>query len=100
MGKGTVKLRSENATAEDVLLIENMNHNLLSVSQMCDQGCTILFNSWKYEISREKSGRLVVTATRTPNDIYTLDEIGKEGYFLAKEDESWLWQRRDGTYKL
>ena len=36
MGKGTVSLGSKDALAKSVLLIENMNHNLLSVIQMCD----------------------------------------------------------------
>ena len=38
LGKGTITLGSKNATTKDVLLIENMRHNLLSVSQMCNQG--------------------------------------------------------------
>ena len=31
-----VTLGSKNALAKDVLLVENMNHNMLSVGQMCD----------------------------------------------------------------
>ena len=45
IGVGTVTLGSMNALAKDVLLVENMNHNLLSVGKMCDQGHTMLFNS-------------------------------------------------------
>ena len=45
LGKGTVKLGSKNSMAENVLLVDNMKHNLLSVSQMCDQGHELLFNS-------------------------------------------------------
>jgi hypothetical protein len=37
IGKGTIKLRSKDATVENVLLVEDMKHNLISVSQMCDQ---------------------------------------------------------------
>ena len=36
IGKGTINLGSKDAKAENVLLVENMKHNLLSVSQMCD----------------------------------------------------------------
>jgi hypothetical protein len=32
IGKGTVKLGSKDATAENVLLVKNMKHNLLSFS--------------------------------------------------------------------
>ena len=85
-----VKLGGKDAKAEDVLLIENINHSLLSVSQICDQGHTLLFDSKKCEIRREKPIKIVATSTRTPNDIYTLDETIGKGCFLEKEDESWL----------
>lgn len=45
MGKGTVQLNNKNQMAKDVLLIDNMKHNLLSVSQMCDQGDVLTFIS-------------------------------------------------------
>jgi hypothetical protein len=78
IGKGTIKIGSKNAMAENVLLVENMKHNMLSVSQMCDQGHTLLFNSNKCEIRKEGSGRLVAKTIRTPNNIYILNETGKE----------------------
>jgi hypothetical protein len=37
IGKGIVNLGSKDAMVENVLLVENMKHNMLSVSQMCDQ---------------------------------------------------------------
>ena len=40
LGKGTVSLGSKDALAKNVLLIENMKHNMLSVRYMCDQGHT------------------------------------------------------------
>jgi hypothetical protein len=45
--KGTVKLRSKDATIENVLLVEDMKHNILSVSQMCDQEHRLVFDSEK-----------------------------------------------------
>ena len=44
LGKGTVKLGSKISLAENVLLVDNMKYNLLSVSQMCDQGHELLVN--------------------------------------------------------
>ena len=73
-----------------------MKHNLLSVSQMCDQGHVLTFTSKDCKIQREDSGKLVATASRTQNNIYILDEINRERCFLGKEDESWLWHRRMG----
>jgi hypothetical protein len=96
IGKDIVKLGSKDAIAENVLLVKNMKHNLLSVSQMCDQGNTLLFDSKKCEIRKEGLGKLVATTLRTPNNIYILNEIGKERCFLGKENESWFWNKRMG----
>ena len=73
-----------------------MKHNLLSVIQMCDQGHVLVFSSKECEIRKEGSNRLVTTSTRTPNNIYILNDIGKESCCLEKEDESWIWHKRMG----
>ena len=73
LGKGTITLGNKDATTKNVLLIENMKHNLLSVSQMFHQGHVLMFTSKDCKIRREDSGKLVVTASRTPNNIYMLD---------------------------
>jgi hypothetical protein len=70
-----------------------MKHNILSVTQMCDQGHKFTFDSQKCEIRREGSRKLVGTTARTSNDIYVLSEIGNENCWLGKEDESWLWNK-------
>jgi hypothetical protein len=73
-----------------------MKHNFLSVSQICDQGHKVTFDSQKCEIRKEGSGKLVATDARTSSNIYVLSEIGNEKCFLGKEDESWLWHGRMG----
>jgi hypothetical protein len=49
-----------------------------------------VFHSEKCEIRKEGSGKLVATAIRTPNNIYVLNEIGKERCLLEKENEIWI----------
>jgi hypothetical protein len=44
----------------------------------------------------EGLGKLVATTARTPSNIYVLNEIGKETFFLGKEDEVWIWHKRMG----
>jgi hypothetical protein len=89
--KCTVRLGSKYAMEKNVLLVENMKHNMLSVIQMCDQGHTLLFDSKKCEIRKEGSCKLVVKTINTPNNIYILNEIEKEKCFLGRENERWLW---------
>ena len=65
IGKGTIQIRNKNEKEKNVLLVEDMKHNLLSVSQMCDQGHNVTFDSQKCEIRKEGSGKLVATAAKT-----------------------------------
>jgi hypothetical protein len=44
IGKGTVKIGNKNTKVENVLLVEDMKHNILSVSQMCHK---VTFHSKK-----------------------------------------------------
>ena len=59
-GKGTISLGNER-TIENVLFVEDLKHNFINVSQMCDQGHFPTFNSQECEIRKERSSRLVAT---------------------------------------
>jgi hypothetical protein len=96
IGKGIVRIGNKNTKAENVLLLEYMKHNILSVSQMCDQGHKVTFDSQKCKIRKEGSEKLITTVARTSSNIYVLSEIGNEKCFLGKEDESCLWNKRMG----
>jgi hypothetical protein len=88
VGRGTVCLNKD-IMAENVLLVENTEHNLLSVSQTCDKGHLMIFDSKQCQIRDVKTNQLVGTTTRTSNNIYILDEKD-ENCYLGHEDESWL----------
>ena len=72
LGKETINIGSENVKEGKVLLVEYLKHNLPSVSKICDQGYTPMFDSRKCKIRENNSGRLVAIATRRPNNIYIL----------------------------
>jgi hypothetical protein len=44
IGRGTIKLGIKDAMEKNVLLVEDMKHYLVSLSQMCDQGHTLKFD--------------------------------------------------------
>jgi hypothetical protein len=88
IGKGTVRIGNKNAKEKNVVLVEDMKHNLLSVSHMCEQGHKVTFYSQKCEIRKEGLGKLIATAGRTSSNIYVLSEIGNENCCLGKENES------------
>ena len=90
LGKGTVSPGNNKAKAENVLLVENIKPNLLSVSQTCDQGHILTFDSHKFETRREDTRKLVAVALRTSTNVYILDMEGEEKCCLGKENEIWL----------
>jgi hypothetical protein len=96
IGEGTIRIGKKNKKEKNVLLVEYMKHNILSVSQMCDRGHKVTFDSQKCEIRREGSWKLVGTTARTSSNIYVLSEIGNEKCCLEKKDESCLWHIRMG----
>jgi len=56
----------------------------------------ITFDSQGCEIRKKGSGRLVENAYRTSNNVYILNEIKEEKWYVGNIDESWLWNRRMG----
>jgi hypothetical protein len=95
-GKSIVRIGNKDIKGKNVLLLEDMKHNILSVSQMCDQGHKLMSDSHKCEIRKAGSGKLVATVVRTSSNKYVLSEIGNEKCFLGKEYEFWLWHIRMG----
>jgi hypothetical protein len=94
-GKGMVSLSNGKGKAQDVLLVDGMKHNFLSVSQMCDRGCEVVFTSKDCNIKSVNSRQVVAKGIRTNNNVYVLKEDRAE-WHLSKHDEIWLWHRRLG----
>ena len=98
IGKGTVGNSSFPSLIEDVLLVENLNYNLLSVSQLCDKGFKVVFETSKCSIIDSFSGKTIFNGSRFEN-IFTIDVSLAENVdkcFVSISNESWLWHRRLG----
>jgi hypothetical protein len=94
-GKGMVSLSNGKGKAQDVLHVDGLKHNLLSVIQMCDKGFEVVFTSKDCKIKSVTSGQVVAKGIRTKNNVYVLKE-NREECHLCRHDESWLWHRRLG----
>jgi hypothetical protein len=81
-----INIGSKDTKEGNVLLVEDMKQNILSVIQMCDQGHKLVFDSQKCDIIKAYSRRVVVIDVRTTSNIYVLSEIRKEKCCLGKED--------------
>jgi hypothetical protein len=71
-GKGMVSLSNGKGKAQDVLLVDGLKHNLLSVSQMCDIGFEVVFTSKDCKIKFVTLGEVVAKGIRTENNVYVL----------------------------
>jgi hypothetical protein len=71
-GKGMVSLSNGKGKSQDVLLVDGLKHNFLSVSQMCDRGCEVVFTSKDCKIKSVNSGQVVAKGIRTNNNVYVL----------------------------
>lgn len=49
-GKGTVSLNNGRGKAQDVLFVEGLKHNLLSISEMCDKCSDVIFRAQDCEV--------------------------------------------------
>jgi hypothetical protein len=94
-GKGMVILSNGKRKAHYVFFVDVLKHNLLSVSQVCDRGCKVVFSSKYCKIQSVNLGLLIAKGIRTKNNVYVLKEE-KEECHLTKYDESWLWNRSLG----
>jgi len=85
----------EKVKAGNVMYVDGLEHSLLSVSQMCDQGNEVIFPSNGYIVHEVDIGEIVIKGIRTTNNLYIL-KGGQQQCYLRKNDEHWLWHRRLG----
>ena len=80
---------------KNVLLVEGLKHNLISISQLCDKGFKVTFEPNNCLIY-DACGSIVLIGKRV-NNIYLLDLHHASfiiHFLLIKEDDTWLWHRR------
>ena len=70
-GKGSIFLKQK-VKDGNVMYVDGLKHNLLSVSQMCDQGNEVVFRSNGCVVHELDIGETVIKCTRTPNNLYIL----------------------------
>ncbi|KAH9792587.1 Integrase catalytic domain-containing protein [Citrus sinensis] len=83
---------------ENVCLVENLKHNLISISQLCDKGYKVIFDKLSCVIENSCDGKTLFVGNRCGN-VYIIDiECAStlDKCFSALHDDCWLWHRRLG----
>ena len=78
---------------ENVLLVDGLKHNLLSVSQLCDKGNRVIFEPKECFVTHIKENKVIFKGERV-NNVYTIDlsSLTNQGVecFIAFKDDSWM----------
>ena len=74
----------------DVMLVEGLTHNLLSISQFHDQGYKVVFEPSCCIIKDSTSDKIILTTKRHDNTyVLYLDDI-----LACFVDEMWMWHKK------
>jgi hypothetical protein len=102
LGLGKVVI-SQNVTMEDVMLIETLSYNLLSIAQLANMGFATFFDVGIVVILWSKSLKVAFVG-HVKNGLYVIDfseRVTKAATCLmAKVDVGWLWHRRLGHVNM
>ncbi|KAH9651322.1 Integrase catalytic domain-containing protein [Citrus sinensis] len=83
---------------ENVCFVENLKHNLISISQLCDKGYKVIFDKFSCVIENSCDGKTLFVGNRCGN-VYIIDiECAStlDKCFSTLHDDCWLWHRRLG----
>ena len=62
----------ESPSIENVFYVQGLQHNLMSVSQLCDNGYDVLFTKSKCLLREENTSKIVYEGKRVKN-LYTVN---------------------------
>jgi len=86
---------------KDVLFIEGLKHNLLSIGQLCHKGLKVIFESDYCTIHQKNSKEIALKGMRH-NNIYLIDldyaSSSNITCLVAKEENPWLWHKKGSSY--
>src|SRR3954463_13889836 len=102
IGSGTIST-GNSPSISNVLLVERLAHNLLSISQLSDNGYDIIFNQKSCKAISQKDGSILFTGKRK-NNIYKIDlqdlKNQRVTCLMSVSEEQWVWHRRLGHVSL
>jgi len=101
IGGGMVSLKPT-MSINNVLLVNGLKYNLLSVSQLCDSENSVVFNRDQCIVNNSNRTRLFVANRR--GNLYKIEmsELSdqKVSYLMTLKEDHWLWHRKCGHASL
>jgi len=94
---GNIKIGSS-FLIENVILVDGLKHNLLSISQLCDRGFNVIFDDLTCNVLDRQTNACVLFSFHE-NNMYMIDMsnlLCNATCLNAFNKDSWLWHRRLG----
>src|ERR1051325_7789863 len=87
----------------NVLLVDRLMHNLLSISQISDNRYDIIFNQKSCKVVSQKDGTILFNGKRK-NNIYKIKHFELKSQnvkcLMSVDNEQWAWHRRLGHVSM
>jgi len=97
IGSGTIG--NSSISINNVWLVDGLRHNLLSISQFCDNGYDVLFVKSNCTVINKDDQSIVFKGKRR-NNVYKINfsELADQKVLclLSMSDKKWLWRKRLG----
>ena len=96
---GTSTIGNCTISINNVWLVDGLEHNLLSISQFCDNGYDVLFEKANCTVINKNDKSIVFKGKRVEN-VYKINfsELADQKVIclLSMNDKKWMWDRRLG----
>ncbi len=96
VGVGKIPI-SNDQYIPNVLLVDSLSYNLLSILQLCEMGYNCIFTNEGVQILRRKDSSIAFTG-RLKGKLYLVDftttRVTPKTCLMAKSSMGWLWHRR------
>ena len=96
---GTGTIGNSSTSINNVWLVDGLEHNLLSISQFCDNGYDVLFEKPNCTVINKEDKSIVFKGKRVDN-VYKINfsELADQKVvcLLSVNDKKWMWHRRLG----
>jgi len=82
--------------------VKGLTANLISISQLCDQGLSVNFSKTECQITDEK-GKVSMKGTRSRDNCYlwvSQEKTLLSSCMLSKDEEVKLWHQKSGPLNL
>ncbi|TYK09547.1 gag-pol polyprotein [Cucumis melo var. makuwa] len=83
----------------EVRYVDGLKANLISISQLCDQGYSVNFDNTGCVVT-DKNNQVFMSGRRQADNCYHWSSNSSNICHLTKTDQTWLWHRKLGHISL